>query len=165
MKRWWRVGAMTASWGAVAASTACAGEPGSQRIVGPDGSAMAHVHCGDDQGTCFRIAGELCPSGYDIQPVLSGRDGNFLVRCHAAAPVMAAATSSPATSVVPNAAAAAPAKAGGARAAGETWPPAHEPWPAANPWPPPQPDAVVQTPRTTSAKPIGPNGEVIDLGY
>ena len=57
--------------------------PGSTRIVGPDGSSMAHVHCGSAQAQCFRIAGELCPGGYDLQPVLSGRDGNFLVRCRA----------------------------------------------------------------------------------
>ena len=50
---------------------------------------MAHVHCGSDQGTCFRIAGELCPSGYDIRPVMSSSDGNFLVRCHGV-PVAAA---------------------------------------------------------------------------
>lgn len=58
--------------------------PGSARIIGPDGSKMAHVHCGADQGQCFRIAGELCPGGYDMQPVLRTSDGNFLVRCRAA---------------------------------------------------------------------------------
>jgi hypothetical protein len=56
---------------------------GWQRIVGPDGSPMAHVRCGADQGTCFRLAGELCPSGYHLQPALAGHDGNFLVRCRA----------------------------------------------------------------------------------
>src|SRR3954466_8720765 len=73
--------------------------PGSERIVGPDGSAMSHVHCGAEQGECFRIAGELCPSGYEMQPVLSGTDGNFLVRCRAAGTsAVAAQCSAPAAS-------------------------------------------------------------------
>src|SRR5258706_4803340 len=72
--------------------------PGSERIVGPDGSAMSHVHCGSAQGECFRIAGELCQGGYEMQPVLSGSDGNFLVRCRAARPqAVAAQCSAPAT--------------------------------------------------------------------
>jgi hypothetical protein len=58
--------------------------PGAERIVGPDGSQMSHVHCGAEQSACFRLAGELCPAGYDIQPVLRQSDGNFLVRCRAA---------------------------------------------------------------------------------
>jgi hypothetical protein len=61
-------------------------------VIGPDGSAMVHVHCGFDQAACFRIAGELCPSGYEMKPVLSGNDGNFLVRCRSAALVSAAAS-------------------------------------------------------------------------
>jgi hypothetical protein len=66
--------------------------PGAQPIVGPDGSPMAHVHCGAQQGVCFRIAGELCPSGYDMKPVLRGDDGNFLVRCRRANVTSAAPT-------------------------------------------------------------------------
>ena len=85
----------------VGALVACQ-SPGSVRIVGPDGSAMAHVHCGSEQGVCFRIAGELCPTGYDMKPVLSGNDGNFLVRCRAAAtPVVATAPAAVRLSVAP----------------------------------------------------------------
>jgi hypothetical protein len=156
MKRswcWWGVAVGLAT----ASLVGCTSAPGSQRIVGPDGSAMAHVHCGDDQGTCFRIAGELCPSGYDIQPVLSGSDGNFLVRCRTAAPaVVAVATPSPAASAPPGPAATTAA----ARSTSETWPPAHEPWPTANPWAPPQTSAAVQPPRAAP----NPTTEV-DLGY
>ena len=75
--------------------------PGSERIVGPDGSAMAHVHCGSEQGECFRIAGELCPSGYEMHAVLSGSDGNFLVRCRTAAAQAVVAACSPASSPAP----------------------------------------------------------------
>src|SRR5258706_2458495 len=76
--------------------------PGSERIVGPDGSAMSHVHCGSEQGECFRIAGELCPGGYELQPVLSGSDGNFLVRCRAAGgSAVATQCSAPASSASP----------------------------------------------------------------
>lgn len=75
-------------WGGLVWLSACT-SPGSQRIVGPDGTPMAHVHCGSDQGTCFRIAGELCPMGYELQPVLTGNDGNFLVRCRNPAAVAA----------------------------------------------------------------------------
>jgi hypothetical protein len=57
---------------------------------------MAHVHCGSDQGTCFRIAGEVCPSGYDIKAVLSGNDGNFLVRCRGPRPDVAELPPAPA---------------------------------------------------------------------
>src|SRR5690242_11584136 len=84
-------------------------EPGSTRIVGPDGSQMSHVHCGGDQGECFRIAGELCPGGYDIKPVVRGNDGNFLVRCRTTgAPVVAQAAPAPATLALPAAAASQP---------------------------------------------------------
>ena len=54
--------------------------PGSERIVGPDGSPMLHVHCGADQSECFRLAGESCPFGYDYAPVYDPKDGNFFVR-------------------------------------------------------------------------------------
>lgn len=126
----------------VVASTACAllacASPGSQPIVGPDGSAMAHVHCGSDQGTCFRIAGELCPQGYEIKPVLSGNDGNFLVRCRAAQAVAEAAPRCP------------PALAAAAAPSGLMYP-----------WPPPAPSVNVK--RTPTAASVSP--EEIDLGY
>lgn len=126
--------------GAVALGCANAG---SQRIIGPNGSAMAHVHCGSDQGACFRIAGELCPSGYEIKPVLSGSDGNFLVSCRSAASRAAAATC-PAPVAI------------------QTWQPSTKPWPSTYPWPPPEASVAVQP----SAKPAPstPAGE-IDLGY
>jgi hypothetical protein len=133
-------------WALAGLAVACA-SPGSQRIVGPDGSAMAHVHCGSDQGSCYRIAGELCPSGYDMQPVLSGSDGNFLVHCHDArvAPVVAAA---PAAVAATSTVAAAPTPPVPSSRSGERWPPASEPWPAAYPWPPPETSAAVQQPTT-----------------
>jgi hypothetical protein len=112
-------------------SAGCATTPGSSAIVGPDGSPMAHVHCGSDQGACFRIAGELCPSGYDMQPVLRGSDGNFLVRCRAARPIVAEALPpAPAQAVCPTLV----VEAAQAKST-QRWPPAAEPWPAANPWP------------------------------
>ncbi len=123
--------------------------PGSTRIVGPDGSPMAHLHCGADQGACFRMAGELCPSGYELKAVLSGNDGNFLVRCRTrGAPLVAAQSPVPAAVSAPNAT---------ARAPKETWPPATEP-PLMYPWPPPESSAAVR------AKPTTPPGDV-DIGY
>jgi hypothetical protein len=142
------------AWGALGCQS-----PGARRIVGPDGSAMAHVHCGGDQGECFRLAGELCPTGYEMKPVLTGNDGNFLVRCRAGGAVVAAApacVTAPSTSA-PVVATSAPRHA--SRGHGEGWPPATEPWPAAYPWPPPETSAVVQTP-----SPAAPGAE-LDLGY
>lgn len=124
--------------------------PGAQRIVGPDGTAVTHVHCGSDQGTCFRLAGELCPSGYDLKPALAGYDGNFLVRCRAPQPpvAVAATCASPATPI--------------AAKPREAWPPSNEPWPATYPWPPPETSAAVQAP--PAAQPTKAPVE-IDLGY
>ena len=149
--------------------------PGSERIVGPDGSAMAHVHCGAQQGECFRIAGELCPSGYEMQPVLSGSDGNFLVRCRAAgAAVAAAACAAPAPAPAPPASLAASApsvvasapsgpshRTTGSVAAQDRWPPATEPWPATYPWPPPETNVTAHAPSKTPSTPPGD----VDIGY
>lgn len=110
--------------------------PGSQRIVGPDGSAMAHVHCGSEQGVCFRLAGELCPNGYDIKPVLSGHDGNFLVRCRAPRSV---------AQIAPGCASPAPAPS---------------PSGLMYPWPPPGASSTAR-----SAPPSGAQTNEIDLGY
>jgi hypothetical protein len=123
------------SWLAVAGCQS----PGSQRIVGPDGSPMAHVHCGADQGACFRVAGELCPSGYDIKPVLRGSDGNFLVRCrNAGTPALATPCTTPPPSAAPPVVASRPAPtpavAAKAPASKDVWPPTAEPSPPANPW-------------------------------
>jgi hypothetical protein len=114
---------------------ACA-SPGSQRIVGPDGSPMAHVHCGSDQGVCFRLAGELCPNGYDMKPVLSGNDGNFLVRCRAPRSVAQIAPTCPLPA------------------------PASSPSGLMYPWPPPGVSSAARSVSPTSAQ----SGE-IDLGY
>jgi hypothetical protein len=136
-------------------------EPGSTRIVGPDGSRMSHVHCGSDQGECFRIAGELCPGGYDMKPVMRGSDGNFLVRCRAAGAPVVAQAPPPATTLslraAPDVSPARPTLSA-SRAPGDAWPPATEPWPAAYPWGPPE--------QSTSPRPVSPapSGEV-DLGY
>ena len=146
----WRVSTRV-GWALVGLVVSCA-SPGWQRIVGPDGSIMSHVHCGADQGTCFRIAGELCPEGYDMQPVLTSSDGNFLVRCHdALAPVVAAApaaVTAPAAAAGPSSVAAAPTPPVPTSRSGERWPPASEPWPAAYPWPPPETSAAAQSPVT-----------------
>lgn len=121
--------------GVVGVCIAGCASPGSQAIVGPDGSPMAHVHCGSDQALCFRIAGELCPSGYDLKPVLSGNDGNFLVRCRSPRATVQAAPACPLPAT--------------ASTAGLMYP-----------WPPP---GVSSTARSTT--PVsGSNGE-IDLGY
>lgn len=129
-----------ATWGFVLGCSS----PGSQRIVGPDGSVMAHVHCGSDQGTCFRLAGELCPSGYEIKPVLTGSDGNFLVSCRAAH--HAATACAPATT----------------KDTAQAWQPSTKPWPSTYPWPPPETSVAVQP--TPKPVPTTPAAE-IDLGY
>jgi hypothetical protein len=109
--------------------------PGAQRIVGPDGSQMSHVHCGSDQAECFRIAGELCPTGYELRPVLSANDGNFLVRCRAAAAPQVASCPTPARVVV---------AARSQATHNQSWPPSSEPWPATSPWPPAETSANVR---------------------
>jgi len=113
---------------------------------------MAHVHCGSEQGVCFRLAGELCPAGYDIKPVLSGSDGNFLVRCRVATAV-AAACPTPSRSAI----------AGVTFAAGpnkDAWPPNAEPSPAPYPWPAGETSAAGRSqPKTPTAQ-----GD-IDIGY
>jgi hypothetical protein len=123
--------------------------PGAQPIIGPDGSPMAHVHCGSDQGLCFRLAGELCPTGYELKPVLSGNDGNFLVRCRSgAAPAVAACPTpgAPSTGVTMHPA-----------GLMDPWPPAAEPAPATYPWP------TSQTSAASRNKPSA-SGDV-DIGY
>jgi hypothetical protein len=133
----WRVlGALLGSF--CLAALGCQ-SPGSQRIVGPDGSPMAHVHCGSEQGVCFRIAGELCPSGYEMKPVLSGSDGNFLVRCRSAgAPAAATPCPTPpqaaAPAVVASRPAPTPSVAAKAPTSKDVWPPTAEPSAPTNPW-------------------------------
>gem|GEM_PF-1128596 len=127
--------------------------PGSQPIVGPDGSPMAHVHCGSDQGVCFRIAGELCPNGYELKPVLSGRDGNFLVRCRSAHTAVAAACPT-----VPPAPVATAARSPGPDK--DSWPPSAEPS-APYPWPAGETSAAARSQPTAPAVPAGD----VDVGY
>lgn len=138
--------------GLFALAVGCASSPGSQRIIGPDGTEMAHVHCGSDQGSCFRLAGELCPSGYDMQAALAGHDGNFLVRCRAPRRTAEVATTATACA----------SAAQHVAAKQRDWPPSNEPWPATYPWPPPETSAAVQAP--PSSQPSKPPLE-IDLGY
>jgi len=148
--------------------------PGAARIVGPDGSAMAHVHCGRDQAACFRLAGGLCPTGYEMKPVLTGQDGNFLLRCRDAGQSRLSACPAPAaveapaltTPAAPRAAA--PVAFVTPRAArpsspNDVWPPAAEPWSAEllYPWPPAAANATAQPNPPT---PQGDGGQV-DIGY
>jgi hypothetical protein len=116
---------------------------------------MAHVHCGTDQASCFRIAGELCRDGYEMQPVLSGSDGNFLVRCRASTTPVAACPPVAVVTVVR------PVPGTLASSTGsERWPPSNEPWPLMYPWPPPEPTAGVGPAPSPPAK-----NKEIDVGY
>ena len=146
--------------GVFALALAACTSPGSQRIIGPDGSAMAHVHCGSDQGVCFRLAGELCPGGYEMKPVLSGNDGNFLVRCRDARVAQNAAACPAVTTAVPivTISKQLPAKTK------DAWPPATEPWPATYPWPPPETSAAVQT-KPGGSPAAKPEQDNVDIGY
>ena len=85
------------------------------------------------------MAGELCPSGYDMKPVLSGNDGNFLVRCrNASAPAVAAQCPAPARSAAPTVVAVKPTPtptvAAKSATSKDVWPPTAEPSPPAYPW-------------------------------
>jgi hypothetical protein len=116
----------------------CVEQPGAQRIVGPDGTQMLHVHCGDEQVACFQMAGERCPHGYDLSPIFDPHDGNFLVRCR-----------TPSTTPAYVAAGPAPVRAAPAEArANDGWPPTEvarpsEPWPAPSSNLPPAPAGAV----------------------
>lgn len=149
-------------WGVTALGLLACSTPGATRIVGPDGSAMAHVHCGADQGACFRLAGELCPTGYEMRPVLRSNDGNFLIRCRAVLATAAAPVCEPAAPSVALTAAA--PRGGSTHNAGAThpqsWPPSSEPWPSAYPWPPPETSAVV-----APVAPDKPRTEPWDPGF
>src|SRR5437868_1547090 len=94
--------------------------PGYDRIVGPDGNAMLHVHCGREQGECFRMAGEQCPYGYEIQPVYSANEGNFLVRCRPAVAIV--------TNTAPGTTLATQYPGAPRRSTQQGWPPASGPW-------------------------------------
>jgi hypothetical protein len=113
---------------------ACVEPPGAERIIGPDGTRMLHVHCGDEQVACFQLAGELCPRGYFLSPIFDPHDGNFLVRCKDGTEASAFASTAPQAPAQPLQPAGAPI-AVRARAVDEPWPPFEvakpsEPWPA-----------------------------------
>jgi hypothetical protein len=130
---------------------ACVEPAGAEHIVGPDGTQMLHVHCGDEQVACFQLAGELCPRGYFLSPIFDPHDGNFLVRCKdpSQASIVASVApqpppAQPLQGTVPR-----------ARPAEEGWPPTEVARPA-EPWPAPSASSAV--PRTAS-------GDVVDIGY
>jgi hypothetical protein len=126
--------------------TACShpAAPAAVPVVGPDGSAMLHVSCANDEAACYRLAGEHCPFGYSIARS-AGEPGNFLVRCRDVR-----------------------------TASGSTWPPNAEllpsPYgPASNvAWPPPQevpPSPYTSAPaRQQQWPPLAP-GSKDDVGY
>lgn len=132
--------------GSLFLSFGCVEPPGAERIVGPDGTAMLHVHCGEEQVACFQIAGDHCPHGYDLSPIFDPHDGNFLVRCRE--PQTVAATGPGANRALTS----------GGAAASDRWSPTEVARPS-EPWPAPAP---------SSAPPPAPsaNGGVdIDIGY
>ena len=128
--------------------TGCVEPPGAERIVGPDGTQMLHVHCVDEQVVCFQLAGERCPHGYDLSPIFDPHDGNFLVRCRdleGATALVARAPAAPART----------SSSTGSPSNTDRWPPAEvalpsEPWPASA-------SGATPSPNATS----GP----VDLGY
>jgi len=127
---------------------ACVEQPGARRIVGPDGTQLLHVHCGKEQVSCFQLAGERCPHGYDLSPIFDPRDGNFLVRCRMATPLVVI-TNNPAPPPQSRGAGTATA------AISDRWPPAEVAIPA-EPWPATSASAAPTPP--DSARPV-------DLGY
>jgi len=128
---------------------------GAERIVGPDGTRMLHVHCGDEQVACFQLAGELCPRGYFLSPIFDPHDGNFLVRCKDPTQVDLVASAAPSISAQPLHTAQ-PASPSGVHPAApeQSWPPTEvakpsEPWPA--------PSAGTPLPHTAISD--------VDIGY
>jgi hypothetical protein len=114
---------------------ACLQPAGADRIIGPDGTQMLHVHCGNEQVECFQLASELCPRGYDLSPIFDPHDGNFLVRCKSPTQPSAIASVAPSVPAQPEQ----PAAARQTRQCPpeEAWPPSEvatptEPWPAAS---------------------------------
>ena len=125
---------------------ACVEPAGATRIVGPDGTRMLHVHCAEEQVACFQLAGQLCPSGYDLSPIFDPHDGNFLVRCKSAFSAAAAVIASgPAPQPLPAPPSSAPQQTVAVaqpRPPENGWPPTEvtkpsEPWPAPNAGAPP----------------------------
>ena len=140
LSRWGWAGLMGASLVLVG----CVEPPGAERIVGPDGTQMLHVHCADEQLACFQLAGERCPHGYDLSPIFDPHDGNFLVRCRdpLATPTQVARSATPATHAANESAA-------------DRWPPTEVARPS-EPWP-----------TTRSELPAAPRDAAgaVDIGY
>ncbi len=142
----------------LALASGCVEPVGAAHIIGPDGTQMLHVHCGDEQVACFQLAGELCPRGYFLSPIFDPHDGNFLVRCKdPGQAVVASVAPAPAPTVV----VARPTQgtATQTRAAESDWPPTEvaipsEPWPAPSANAPP---ADVPASKTAAG--------AVDLGY
>jgi hypothetical protein len=123
----------------------CAKPPGAAPIVGPDGTHMLHVHCAGEQAACFQIAGDRCPRGYDLSPILDPHDGNFLVRCREQLVSSVVISSRP---VAPN--------HNPAATVSDRWPPAEVATPS-EPWPT----------NAASEPPPAPRNEsgAVDIGY
>lgn len=75
--------------GALAVS--CASDPKVSPIVGPDGTGMFHLSCSSQESRCFEMAGERCPTGYDLSRIQQGRD-TFLLKCRAPGQIPASST-------------------------------------------------------------------------
>lgn len=146
-----RFGFLTAAlWSALAGG--CVEPAGAEHIVGPDGTQMLHVHCGDEQVACFQLAGELCPQGYFLSPIFDPHDGNFLVRCKA--PAQAALIASATRPAAADPGQASQVTVVRTHAPQADWPPPEvarpsEPWPA--------PSAGAPVPKTAIGN--------VDLGY
>jgi hypothetical protein len=127
----------------------CVETPGAERIVGPDGTRMLHVHCGDEQVACFQIAGERCPNGYDLSPIFDPHDGNFLVRCRAPMSAQGFVAAAPSPAPRRSTASAQPQSNDG-------WPPVEVATPS-EPWPAASSSALPPAPRTATG--------AVDIGY
>ncbi len=136
-------------FGLALALCGCVEQPGAERIVGPDGTHLLHVHCADEQVACFQIAGERCPHGYDLSPIFDPHDGNFLVRCREpqAGTSVATGAAPPLRSSIVSTRSSNP---------NDRWPPAEVATPT-EPWPTPPSSDLPPTPHSA-------NGSV-DIGY
>jgi len=139
-----RFGRVIFGWLALLA-TGCVEQPGAERIVGPDGTQMLHLHCGDEQVACFQMAGERCPHGYDLSPIFDPHDGNFLVRCRTPGAPPAYLAAAPTT----------PRAAPTQTPASDAWPPTEVARPS-EPWPAPSTN-LPPAPRTAAG--------AVDIGY
>jgi hypothetical protein len=128
-------------------------EPAAHPIVGPDGSPMLHVSCGQNEARCYELAGHSCPNGYEL--ALTPRN-NLLVRCRPGAP---AASQAVVSSLSSSGAGGADTLAPSPYAIQETV----QPWPteplAPSPYPPLAPG------RTQTVPEASPPSRPRDLGF